>query len=106
VIDEENIPKLFAAGCRQERRPMPQGTDHPTRREFFRNAAATLATAVITGAAADAQTSTPANADSVMMTIFLRHDESKSWTRSMLIWTKQDSTRTFRRRESRLSRGT
>lgn len=57
---------------------MPQETDLPTRREFFRNATATLATAMISGAAANAQTSAASNADSMMMTIFLRHDETKT----------------------------
>jgi hypothetical protein len=57
---------------------MPQQFDRPTRREFFRNATATLATAMVAGAAADAQTSATSSADSMMMTIFLRHDESKT----------------------------
>ena len=56
---------------------MPQETDCPSRREFFRNAAVTVATAMVAGATADAQTSAP-NADSMMMTIFLRHDETKT----------------------------
>lgn len=38
----------------------------------------TLSTAVIAGATADGQTSYPANADPMMMTIFLRHDETKT----------------------------
>ena len=57
---------------------MPQEADHPTRREFFRNATATLAATMIAGAAANAQTSAASNADSMMMTIFLRHDETKT----------------------------
>jgi hypothetical protein len=57
---------------------MPQQPDRPTRRDFFRNTTATLATAMVAGAAADAQTSATSSADSMMMTIFLRHDESKT----------------------------
>ncbi len=57
---------------------MPQEANQPTRREFFRNATATLATAIIAGATANAQTSATSNADLMMMTIFLRHDETKT----------------------------
>jgi len=57
---------------------MPQENTSPTRRKFFRNAAATLATAIVAGATADAQTSATSNADLMMMTIFLRHDETKT----------------------------
>jgi hypothetical protein len=57
---------------------MPQQPDRPTRRDLFRNATATLATAMVAGATADAQTSATSSADSIMMTIFLRHDESKT----------------------------
>jgi hypothetical protein len=58
---------------------MPQENANPTRREFVRNATATLAIAIIAGATTgDAQTSPAANAESMMMTIFLRHDETKT----------------------------
>jgi hypothetical protein len=57
---------------------MPQEIERPTRREFFRNATATLATVMVAGATADAQTSPASNADLIMMTIFLRHDETKT----------------------------
>jgi hypothetical protein len=57
---------------------MPQKIDRPTRREFFRNATATIATAMVADASADAQTSGEPDANSMMMTIFLRHDETKT----------------------------
>ena len=57
---------------------MSQEIDRPSRRDFFRSATATLATAMVAGAAADAQTSATSSADSMMMTIFLRHDEIKT----------------------------
>lgn len=54
---------------------MPQEIE---RREFLRTATATLAAAVVPGAASQAQSSASPNADSTMMTIFLRHDETKT----------------------------
>ena len=44
---------------------MPQQSDRPTRRDFFLNATATLVTAMVAGAAADAQTSAMFSADSI-----------------------------------------
>jgi hypothetical protein len=57
---------------------MPQQPDRPTRRDFFRKATAALVTASVAGSTADAQTSATSSADSIMMTIFLRHDETKT----------------------------
>jgi hypothetical protein len=57
---------------------MPRETDRPSSRNFFQKTIATLATAMVAGATADAQTSATSTADSMMMTIFLRHDEIKT----------------------------
>jgi hypothetical protein len=57
---------------------MPQETSRPSRREFFRKSTAVVATAMVAGAMADAQTPAASNADTMMMTIFLRHDETKT----------------------------
>jgi hypothetical protein len=56
---------------------MLQQTDRPSRRDFLQKATTTIAAAMVAGAIADAQPSAP-NADSMMMTIFLRHDETKT----------------------------
>ena len=56
---------------------MPQQPDRPTRRDFFRNATATLATAMVAGAAADAQTPATSSADSMMRCrMIARHPEA------------------------------
>jgi len=58
---------------------MPQDIAKPSRREFFQKTTATLAAAALAGTAitAEAQTSSESNAN-MMMTIFLRHDETKT----------------------------
>ncbi len=50
----------------------------PSRREFIQKATAVLAAAVVPGATAEAQTSATPGTDTMMMTIFLRHDETKT----------------------------
>jgi hypothetical protein len=59
---------------------MPQEIAKPSRREFFQKTTATLAAAALAGTAitAKAQTSSESNANMMMMTIFLRHDETKT----------------------------
>jgi hypothetical protein len=66
---------------------MPQGDTNSTRREFFRKASAMVATVMLAGGVAGAQTSDAAqiarpyrkqDGESMMMTIFFRHDETKT----------------------------
>lgn len=57
---------------------MTQETSRPSRREFFLKSTAALATAVVAGAVASAETPDPSHSDLMMMTIFLRHDETKT----------------------------
>jgi hypothetical protein len=60
---------------------MPQEIASPSRREFFQKTAIATFAAVVPSATADAQTSTESAesiANSMMMTIFLRHDETKT----------------------------
>jgi hypothetical protein len=66
---------------KEEMSPMPQDIANPSRREFFQKATATLATAAVIGGVAttaEAQTSNESTANTMMMTIFLRHDETKT----------------------------
>lgn len=57
---------------------MPQKITSHSRREFFQKTATATFAAVLAGAAADAQTSAESNTNLMMMTIFLRHDETKT----------------------------
>ncbi len=58
---------------------MPQKMASTSRREFFRNAAAaSFASTLAGGATADAQSPAESSANLTMMTIFLRHDETKT----------------------------
>ncbi len=57
---------------------MPQKIASPPRREFFQKTAVATFAAMLAGATADAQISAGSNANLMMMTIFLRHDEAKT----------------------------
>jgi hypothetical protein len=57
---------------------MPQQIASPSRREFLQKATVTSFATMIAGATADAQAPAESNANSMMMTIFLRHDETKT----------------------------
>jgi hypothetical protein len=57
---------------------MTQENAIPSRREFIHKATATIATAMIATTEVEAQTPSEPNSNSMMMTIFLRHDETKT----------------------------
>ncbi len=57
---------------------MSEEIANPARRELFQKTAVATLTAMVAGTAAEAQSSAESNANSMMITIFLRHDETKT----------------------------
>jgi hypothetical protein len=57
---------------------MPKEIASSSRRELLQKTALATLTAMVGGAAAEAQSSAESNVNSIMMTIFLRHDETKT----------------------------